>query len=80
MPVTSPLERRPKTISEFCAYYGFSRPTFYGMVRNQKAPKILQIGERGRLITPAAEDEWLKAHTYEAHMICQISDLDSEKS
>lgn len=80
MSASAPLERRPKTIPQFCAYYGFSRPTFYGMVRRKQAPRILQVGERGRLITPEDEDEWRKANTHEAHVICQISDLDSEKS
>ncbi len=47
----------PYTIAEFCRVHHICRATFYKMVREGSAPRLLRIRRR-ILITPEAVEEW----------------------
>ncbi len=56
----SAIERRGYSISEWCQAYGIGRTLFYKMRKNNKTPRITELGRR-RIITNEADAEWREA-------------------
>jgi predicted DNA-binding transcriptional regulator AlpA len=48
------------TILEFCRAYSMSKPFFYKLIKNNKAPKIMRVGARV-YITKEAALEWQRS-------------------
>jgi len=49
------------TVQEFCVAYRISKPNFYRMVRNGKAPQSIKIGGTRRIPISAAKS-WEEKH------------------
>ena len=45
------------TIAEFCERHRISKSTFYNLLANRCAPKIMTVGRR-KLVTISAAAEW----------------------
>jgi predicted DNA-binding transcriptional regulator AlpA len=50
-------ERRPKSVPEFCDWYGISRAHLYNLIKRGKGPRLSRLGARV-LITAQAQDEF----------------------
>jgi hypothetical protein len=52
------LEGPPAAYSviEFCKSHGFSKPTFYKLVRNGEGPRLMRIGARTLISAEAAAE------------------------
>ncbi|APA84339.1 hypothetical protein BJG93_02215 [Paraburkholderia sprentiae WSM5005] len=56
---------RCKTVREFCDYYGISKPLYYKLKQQGRAPAELRAGHR-TIVTPEAERAWVEANTVPA--------------
>jgi predicted DNA-binding transcriptional regulator AlpA len=52
---------RSFSIDEWCALHGISRPQFYILDKEGKAPKTFVIGQRRRRISEQANADWIAA-------------------
>ena len=51
------MEKFAYSIKEFCFQHDISRSKFYDLLKNDLAPKMMQVGRR-RLISVEAAKEW----------------------
>lgn len=60
------MEPQTFSVASFCELHGFSKPTFYLLLREGRGPKTIRVGRR-RLITVEAAAEWRKRMSDEPH-------------
>ena len=54
------MTRQAWTVDEFCNAHGFSRATFYNLLKRGTGPRVMKVGAR-TLVSDAAAAEW-RAH------------------
>ena len=57
---------RSKTISEFCEAEQISRTEFYELKKQNRAPRLMEIGPQLPRITPEAHRDWRREREAEA--------------
>jgi predicted DNA-binding transcriptional regulator AlpA len=54
------------SINDFCQRWDIGRSTFYEWMAAGKAPRVLKVGPKRRVITAADEAAWVAAREAEA--------------
>jgi predicted DNA-binding transcriptional regulator AlpA len=61
-----PSKATASSILDFCHRWGIARSTFYEWKAEGRAPRVLRIGTKRRVITAADEAAWVAAREAEA--------------
>jgi predicted DNA-binding transcriptional regulator AlpA len=56
------------SVAQFCAAHGFTKPTFYALLKQSRGPRIMKVGSRTLISVEAAAD-WRAAMEKEAHIL-----------
>jgi predicted DNA-binding transcriptional regulator AlpA len=72
--------RKAFSIDEFCARHGISRPFYYKLRKQGKAPRVTKLGAQLRVITEEDETAWRQAMAAASERVCPVGNASHSES